>query len=64
MTGEDHRADAVVGIAFVERGNDFLHHLAGEGVHAVGAIEGQQRDTLMLVETNLFETHLLSPWLW
>ncbi len=62
-SGKDHRAHAVVGVALVERGDDLDHHLGGEGVHPVGAVQRQQRYAFMLVEANLVEAHLSLPWL-
>ncbi|MCY1233547.1 hypothetical protein D9M72_460940 [compost metagenome] len=44
--GDDHRADVVVGIGGVEGGDQVLHHLRGEGVELVRAMQRDGGDTV------------------
>ena len=40
------RANIVIGVGLVERGNHLVHHPLGKGVHLAGAIERQREDAV------------------
>ena len=53
--GDDHRPHPVVGVGDVEGRDHVQHHLGGEAVHLVGAVEGQDGDPVLDLELDGLE---------
>ncbi|CAA9429842.1 MAG: CoA ligase @ Long-chain fatty-acid-CoA ligase, Mycobacterial subgroup FadD5, partial [uncultured Pseudonocardia sp.] len=51
--GEQHHADALVGVGGVERRHQLAGHRPGEGVEPVGPVEGERRDAVRDVDEDL-----------
>jgi hypothetical protein len=61
---DDDHAHLIIGIGGVESGYQFLHHLPGERIHALRAVQGDGQDVVADFVKQGVEMHDVSGYGW